>query len=450
MNSDSITDTLNRTVKLALDTGEATTVEEAERIFAGYRMQILIGPDVADSAVLQAAALTAVNCAARTFLGGVFVVGDRGPTRVILPPFDQFGSTIEALGGRSARFATPTLPTLVIGDVQTKDIGPLAVRATTVGWSGGVMPASYPSRSEASVEFTPAGVLAGALGVSEVFQRLRGGNPMACRRAIGINLWRPEQNWLTGEKGVELGRLPSSVWLVGLGNLGQAYLWTLGLLPYGNEGAELVLQDIDVLTQSNMSTSLLTTSDVLGCRKTRAMAAWAEARGFKTTIMERSFGPNFQVGPREPAVALVGVDNALARQAVEDVGFGRVIESGLGRGAQDFLGIDFHTFPSSKAAREIWRETGVAEVDISQPAYRKMLERTGDSCGTIRLAGRSIGAPFVGAVAASMVTAELLRLIMGGTRYEMISCHLRDLDMRSVFEGNPWSPFNPGILSIAA
>ena len=79
-----------------------------------------------------------------------------------------------------------------------------------------------------------------------------------------------------------------------------------------------------------------------------------------------------------------------------------------------------------------------------------MLERTGDRCGTIRLAGRSIGAPFVGAVAASMVTAELLRLIMGGTRYEMISCHLRNLDMRSVFEGNSWSPFNPGTLSIAA
>ena len=450
MNYNNTIDTLHRTAKLALDTGEATTVEEAERIFAGYRMQILIGADVADSAVLQAAALTAVNCAARTFLGGVTVVGGTGSMRVTLPPFDQFAAAIEALGGRFARFATPALPTLVIGDAQTQGIEPLAVRATSVGWSGGVIPASHPSPSEASVAFTPAGVLAGALGVSEVFQRLRSGNPMACRRAVGLNLWRPEQNWLTGETGVEVERLPSSVWLVGLGNLGQAYLWTLGLLPYGKEGAKLVLQDVDVLTKSNMSTSLLTTQDVLGCRKTRAMGAWAEARGFKTAIMERSFGPNFRVGPREPAVALMGVDKALPRQTVEDVGFDRVIESGLGKGPQDFLGIDFHTFPASKSAREIWYDPEEDEADISQPAYREMLERTGDRCGTVRLAGRSIGAPFVGAVAASMVIAELLRLVMGGPRYEMISCHLRELEIRSVFEGNPWSPFNPGAMQVAA
>ena len=450
MNYGNTIDTLHRTAKLTLDTGEAATVEEAERIFAGYRIQILIGADIGGSAVLQAAALTAVNCAIRTFLGGVTVVGGIGPMRVTLPPFDQFADAIEALGGRFARSATPTLPTLVIGDVQTDDIEPLAVRATIAGWSGGVIPASYRSPSGASVAFTPAGVLAGALGVSEVFQRLRGGNPMACRRAIGLNLWRPDQNWLTGEAGVEVERLPSSVWLVGLGNLGQAYLWTLGLLPYGSKGAELMLQDVDVLTKSNMSTSLLTTQDVLGCRKTRAIAAWAEARGFKTAIMERSFGPNFRVGPREPAVALIGVDNALARQAVEEVGFDRVIESGLGKGPQDFLGINFHTFPASKSAREIWYEAGVAEVDISQPAYRRMLERTDDRCGVVRLAGRSIGAPFVGAVAASMVIAELIRLVRGDTRYEMISCHLRDLDIRSVFEGNPWSPFNPGAMPLAA
>lgn len=45
-------------------------------------------------------------------------------------------------------------------------------------------------------------------------------------------------------------------------------------------------------------------------------------------IVERSFGANFQVGPQEPAVALIDVDNALARQAVEDVGFDRIIEAG--------------------------------------------------------------------------------------------------------------------------
>jgi len=41
---------LNRLIKLALDTGEASTIEEAHQIFAGYRMQIVVGADVGASA----------------------------------------------------------------------------------------------------------------------------------------------------------------------------------------------------------------------------------------------------------------------------------------------------------------------------------------------------------------------------------------------------------------
>jgi len=447
---DDVADRLHRTVKLALDTGEAASVEEAQRIFAGYRLQILLGPDVAENTVMQAAALTAVNCAARTLLGGVTVVGGAGPLRVKLPPFADFAAAMKGLGGRVSADLDSTAPTLVIGDASAEGLEPLALRATCAGWSGGVVPAIGWPRLDESGKFTPAGVLAGAVGVSEVFQRLRGGNPMACRRAMGLNLWHPEQDWRSGEKGPALERLPSAAWLVGLGNLGQAYLWALSLLPYGDEAAELVLQDLDVLARSNLSTSLLTTSDYLGRRKTRAMAEWAEARGFRTVIVERGFGPNFSVGPREPGVALIGVDNALARQAVEDVGFERVIEAGLGRGAQDFLGIDLHTFPASKPAREVWRDTSAADVQITQPAYRALLEQTGNRCGTVRLAGRSIGAPFVGAVAAALAVAELLRLIMGGARYEVISCHLRDLGVRFVVRGEPWAVFNPGALPVAA
>jgi hypothetical protein len=102
---------------------------------------------------------------------------------------------------------------------------------------------------------------------------------------------------------------------------------------------------------------------MVGRKKTRAMAEWADARGFETSIVERDFAPNFAIAPREPSVALVGVDNALVRQAVEDVGFGRVIEAGLGGGPQDFLGIDLHTFPASRPAREVWPQTGPSDAD---------------------------------------------------------------------------------------
>lgn len=441
---------LNRLVKIALDTGEASSLEEAEHIFAGYRMQIAVGRDVADSAVLQAIVLTAANCGARAFLGGVSVVGARGHLAVSIPGLSRIEDALTVLGARTADRVHPDLPTLVIGNVSGADVEPLALRATFADWCGGVVPAARGLRLAETGTFTPAGVLAGAIGVAEIFQRVRGGTPMACRRAVGLDLWDLHRDWLGGGSAPSPERLPSEIWLVGMGNLGQAYLWTLGLLPYERNTARLVLQDTDVVALSNLSTSMLTTRTMMGRRKTRAMVEWAEARGFDASIVEREFAPNFAIAPREPSVALIGVDNALARQAVEDVGFGRVIEAGLGRGLQDFLGIDLHTFPASRPAREVWPQTGASDADITLPAYRTMLERSGDRCGTVRLAGRSIGAPFVGSAAAALAVSELVRLCIGGKSYELISCHLRDLRDFIAVGALESQAFNPGSVAAAA
>ena len=446
---DTLANSLNRTVKIALDTGEASSIEHAERIFSGYQLQIVVGPDVAQNPVMQAALLTSVNCASRTFLGGVTVVGGAGPLRVTLPGGLDLPDAVVGLGGVRTEAVDPHAPTLVIGAVEAS-LEPLAIRATFDGWCGGVTPVGSPDRPAERGTFTPAGVLAGALGVSEIFQRVRGGTPMACRRSVGLDLWRPRRYWLSGDSTPELDRLPSSVWLVGLGHLGQAYLWVLGLLPYGNQAIELVLQDTDVVAHSTLSTSLLTRPTHVGERKTRALARWAEARGFKTSIIERTFAADFRIQARDPAVALIGVDNGLARQAVEEVGFERVIEAGLGRGPQDFLGFDVHTFPASKLAREVWQGGASSEINIDHPAYAALLSASKDRCGTLRLAGRSIGAPFVGATAAALVIGELLRLGVGGPRHELISCHLRDLEGRIVVPGEPWAAFNPGTVRLAA
>ena len=54
---ESIGDELNRTLKMMLDSGEAASIEEAQRIFEGYRLQIHIGKDISSSATLQVALL---------------------------------------------------------------------------------------------------------------------------------------------------------------------------------------------------------------------------------------------------------------------------------------------------------------------------------------------------------------------------------------------------------
>ena len=77
----------------------------------------------------------------------------------------------------------------------------------------------------------------------------------------------------------ELSYLPSRLWLIGLGHLGQAYLWGLGLLPYAADAkVELLLQDVDVITPSTESTSILSDRTMLGDKKTRVTAKWAERR----------------------------------------------------------------------------------------------------------------------------------------------------------------------------
>ena len=445
-------DELHRHLKLVLDTGEAGSLEEARRLFDSYRLGIVVGGSVAHSPTMQAAVLTAVNTGRRSFLGGVSVEGTLDVP--LLVPWGRCRTLREAvvdLGGVIADCA-PGVPRIVMGGKSMPSTdAEFAVRATFDGWRAGVAPLDQGLQLPERQECIPAGVLAGALGVSEAFQFVRGDNAMAGRRDVGLSLWQPDKaiNWLdAGELGPKLERLPASAWIIGLGHLGQASLWTLGLLPYASpEEVSLVLQDFDELVEANDSTSLLTTRALLGAKKTRAMAAWCELRGFRTSIVERKFAGDFRVAGDEPRVALCGVDNALARADLEDVGFDRVIEAGLGAGTQEYLAFQTHTFPAGRTAKHRWGTEGHrpdADTVAENPAYRALAQDGVDDCGIITLAGRTVGASFVGAVTAAVVIAELIRLGLGGPRYELVDGSLRSLELRQAVACSDGAPFNPG------
>ena len=460
MEEHNLRDALHRTIKLDLDTGEALSIEEAVRRFEEYRLLLEVGSDIASSATLQAALLTAVNTARRCFLGGVQVAGNLDVAlRVPWRHCRTLADAIVDLQGKIATTFDPMLPRIVFGDVgSAAGSNPFAVRATFEGWAGGVIPLEENHRLPEQQEFTPSGVLAGALAVSEAFQFVRRSNAQAGRRTIGLSLWRPEEgiSWLEEAAfGPPLDILPSRLWIIGLGHLGQAYLWTLGLLPYGRPAeVQLVLQDFDALVLANDSTSLLTTRAILGEKKTRAMARWCEERGFQTAICERRFRDNFQIDGDEPGVALCGIDNALGRAALEAVRFHRIIEAGLGRSAEEYLAFQIHTFPAPRSARDRWggiAESEVVENTFLRPAYQVLATTGIDQCGLTTLAGHAVGASFVGAVTATIVIAELLRMVMGEHRYEVIDGTLRSLKHRQAirFEGQD-DPFNPGYIMALA
>ena len=216
-----------------------------------------------------------------------------------------------------------------------------------------------------------------------------------------------------------------------MGNLGQAVAWLLTCLPYADrEAVNLVLQDFDCLTESNDSTSLLSSLSAVGRKKARHVGEWLEARGFTTFLDEHRFGHWTRRGPDDPGVAFCGVDNALARASLEKAGFDLIVEAGLGGGTQGFRSLALHTFPADRSAESIWSRDAAGGLDelASQPAY-EALKRTGmDVCGLTQLASRTVGVPFVGLTAAALALAELLRRLHGGPGMALVSGSLLALE----------------------
>lgn len=444
---------LHRLVKQALDSGEAASVEEAEAIFRGYRLAFHIeGSGRADH---QAALLTGVALARRVFLGGVTVTGDLDvPLAVPMPFGDTLRSAVETLGAAGAA-APAGMPTVSIAASPRPRLAGFHVRTAFSGWRAGIVPAHAEAIPHGSA-MPLAPMLAAALAINEAYLHVRGERGDAGLRSQGLSLWSPHASvdWrLDDDTEPALAYLPARLWLIGLGHLGQAYLWALGLLPYPKpSGLELVLQDVDAITVSSESTSLLSDRAMVGTRKTRAMAAWAELRGFTASIHERLFDGGFLRQGREPAIALCGLDNALGRQALDQVGFDFVVEAGLGRDHRNFQTMRLHTLPAGRSAAEIWKTTGRTEKVEDRQAYQALLRKGQlDQCGVTLLAGKAVGAPFVGSVAACLAVSEVLRLLHGGVVHELVDLDLRSLEHRlAVQQKRDFGTLNPGFVLIGS
>jgi hypothetical protein len=184
---------------------------------------------------------------------------------------------------------------------------------------------------------------------------------------------------------------------------------------------------------------------MVGEKKTRAMAKCMEARGFKTAILERRFDESLRITPEDPQVALFGVDNALARHAIGSAGFKLVVEAGLGSGAKDFRAIRIHTFPGPKDPRELWTLDAQREINTKPRAYDNVKSRGVDQCGVTLLAGRAIGAPFVGMAAATICLSEILRLLHGEQLFGVHELDLKAPTKRACIpQRTKLMEFNPG------
>lgn len=69
-----------------------------------------------------------------------------------------------------------------------------------------------------------APVLAAGACASEVFAYLSKTHILSGRRSSGMSLWSPSADWLLEADEPPLSFLPSSLWLIGLGNLDRLSL----------------------------------------------------------------------------------------------------------------------------------------------------------------------------------------------------------------------------------
>jgi hypothetical protein len=427
-------DSYSRTRLIELQDG--LSPEEADARVAGYVIQIDVGAATLTSRTRQAALLTAVNCAKRAAPGGVRVrLAADGACLVPWRRGEALSAVVELFGGTVVDTLSDDKPTIVIGD-STRPAGSVVVYATWNGWAGGVV--DDPSaRLAEKIEMEVAGVIAGAIGVSESLQHLRG-YVLAGRRPAGASLWRPDLDWRAPKAvGPRLQLLPRELWLAGLGHLGQAYTWTLGMLPYSDPGqVKVMLQDYERVVEANESTGLLTTSADRGNHKTRVVAARLEDLGFETVLTERRFDsttrPNLVFG--EPTTLLAGFDDVRPRRQLENEGFAHIVDAGLGTGKVHYLDMLLHTFPGTTAAADAFPERQRSDSALPEnfeAEIRRRMKAGEDPdearCGVFLLHGTAAAAAFVGATTSSLVISDVLRTIHGGRRYDVLDFSLRTL-----------------------
>lgn len=367
----------------------------------------------------QAALLTAAECGVRMFPGGVYLGSDFGDATAV----GQFGRWpirrhLELAGCRTTHAPEHAIALHVGAERRRVQHGAVC---WADGWTGfvGIDAPADPPRGGNEI----GGVIAGAMGIGEVFRSAVLGDMLACRRTSRLSALSPGCE--AGDD-IDLAYLPAAFRLLGLGNLGQAALWTIGLLPYSNPGlVSLFLQDADKSELGNLAIQILTKPGWIGRKKARSAALWAEERGFGTTIVETRFVEGTKRSVDEPGLALVGVDNLAARRAAAGSNFDLVLDAGLGATAREIFDIRIHGFPGTRSPAQAWPEPDPqpeAPLDVS---LQELVDAGRiDRCGALTVAGRSLGVPSTAVAAAAIQVAQACRAVRDGSFHGLVDVTL--------------------------
>jgi hypothetical protein len=445
---------IHRTALLFLGK-DAPSPSEAEALLRRLVLQVHVGAEGCQDRSSTAALATIVNAGRRAFLGGVRVLIDKDvEVNHGWAGHRRLSELVEDFGGTVVDVLDHGHATLALGH-PSETAGLVVLYPTWHGWAAGVVLAPHEGLDNRGLEI--AGIASAALGVSEAFQFVTGAIGPG-RRDVGVSLWNPEVDWRSEEAtGPMLSRLPSKLWLLGLGHLGQGYAWSIGWLNYADPGSvHIALVDDDIVEGGNDATGMLLRPSDEGSPKTRVVARELERIGIRTRLVERRFDEHFVVQDREPILALAGFDRPEPRQLLGGP-FKQVIDGGLGTGSSEYLSIAIHTFPSTLNPAVVFLPNNASDDRLTED-HEALVEKLiaqgvpeGTArCGVIAVAGIAIAAAFVGTFAGTLVLADVLRSLHGGPALCAIRCDMRTpTDLRCAPNTAPRPPINPGFTSPA-
>lgn len=375
---------------------------------------ISLGDD-AETPWVQAALLATVACAAKMFRGGVFLApGADARWRLAAPAPPSLRRALQVAGARSGPAPASAVPLHVGGGGP-----PGCLTAWMDGWDAVVGPAGPPPDAQPGNEVS--GTLAAALLVAEAFRTHVLKDLLAGRRTVRLSAWGPD-----APRSAALAYLPRELWLLGVGNLGQATLFVLGLLPYPDPAlVRLLLHDGDVAGPENLPVQILTTPAWLGRRKAREAAAWAEGRGFQAQVCERRFDETTRPGRGEPRLLLAGVDNVETRRLTPAAGFDLVIDAGLGATGPEAFDLRLHAFPGRRSAEQAWPDFEAEPASLTRALEKAVRDGLMDMCGALTVAGKSVGVPCTALAAAALQVGQACRAIATGRCADRLDLSLR-------------------------
>lgn len=411
----------SRIAKVFVDRSkDAMSFAASEDHLRATKVAILLDTGLAACPAAQAATLTAMTTAVKCFGTAVLIADASTPLVKKLRCGATLGEAAAFFGATMAT-AVPeaTTHTIVIGPHQP-DVAKSFARCWWDGWRTGVLP-PWDDRPLGH-GFNPlSGVAAGALAVREIFAN-RIGQARAGKRASVISLWEPWRPAGEAEDGPALVALAAKLWFVGLGHLGQGYLWSLALLPIAGE--LVVLQDDQDTGEENEATGLLTYGDDVGQRKVRVASSWFD-RPWKTTHLERRNLGDMRITVDDPAIIFAGLDNVTARLNVAGTGFDYMVDAGVGHGPVDFESLQLRVLRKGADAKSQWKAPAKAKnVDamLEGDGYRDLAEE--DRCGAFALAEGSVAVPFVGAFVGALGMAQGMRIASGLPTAEFLQAEL--------------------------